>query len=1137
MRSTALLFLLSAATPFSSATTDTNNWTLVPVPGVALESGRQLGGQVGDFNHDGRPDILVHRTLAIFENHGNFTFSSNGVVRAGLSASSSAVLTADLDGDGDLDILSIDNTQSIERAKYYENRGISYSQSVLGSVQPLHRASLAATDLDGNGSLDLVTAGFPLNSTSEGLSRTYLRNRFGEYASGLNLRGFGEAFVTAADWNKDSRNDLLLTGTSREPLTLFLTNSPQFLFQDVELQQINLAEASGSWGDLDNDGLLDLVMVGRERSLTGRSLTRVLMNRSGRLIESLTALTNIAGTVLLGDFDSDGDLDVFLNDLSIVSGPSRNFLYLNDGNAQFTRAPIALPNGTSRFAGAADFDGDGDLDIVMGSGQSGLAILRNDAGTNRAPSVPTGLSVRGEEGQMVIQWNPGSDPDQPGGLTYNLRVGTAPGRNDVMPSMSLPDGRRLVPAIGNCGTSTRWILRGLAPGTYHLSVQAIDHSYLASPFSEEIRVEWAEASPSVWPLPASHVSSSGIAFSAVIDSFGEDGLMWFEYGTNFALRTEVQPLRSMPAEQIYFDMVAALIPGSTLEFRAVASNRFGIFHGFASQGTLRPFQSFSLIEASTNGQTFGKLAALNLDDEPGFEWAHAGQDVTAQSMAVRITKGPAPVLESRLLTIESWRQTNTPQFTPSWADFDRDGDLDFTFARLSTDEVVPQLYENRGALLFVPKLPFTNTNSALISGKLAWGDADNDGDLDLIVPLTFESEKALRTRLLLNNGRGEFTDSGLELPFLRGAFASWADFNSDGRMDFLLAGFDPHLEKKLSRLYRNQGAGQFDETELPLPGLTNGEAFWTDRDNDGDLDAFVQGFDDSGTARQFILDNDGAGGFRLLSLPNAFGRGGWGDYNNDGVPDLLAASGNFFVLRAILPDAYELVPFNFTNALPQSAVWLDADRDGALDILAPRLLSGSAAGYGAALYRNNIGTSNHPPATPVNLTTSPHPSGIVLSWAAALDPNQDSGHNYNVRVGTGPAKRDVVSPHANTATGELFINELGNASIRTNFLITGLPPGTYFWSVQAIDHSYAASSFAPERFFVIEHSEPLQIARVNRVGNFLELTISGAAQDRVIVQKSFDLVQWSTVTEFEVTSNTFRIPASDTYTFYRLTRR
>ena len=95
----------------------------------------------------------------------------------------------------------------------------------------------------------------------------------------------------------------------------------------------------------------------------------------------------------------------------------------------------------------------------------------------------------------------------------------------------------------------------------------------------------------------------------------------------------------------------------------------------------------------------------------------------------------------------------------------------------------------------------------MTSGATAWGDYDNDGDLD--VALMGDTGSGYVTRIYRNDGGGVFTDSGSVLPAVSDSSAAWADYNNDGRLDLLLTGDSDSV--RISRIYRNDGSGGFSD--------------------------------------------------------------------------------------------------------------------------------------------------------------------------------------------------------------------------------------------------------------------------------------------------------------------------------------
>jgi hypothetical protein len=144
-----------------------------------------------------------------------------------------------------------------------------------------------------------------------------------------------------------------------------------------------------------------------------------------------------------------------------------------------------------------------------------------------------------------------------------------------------------------------------------------------------------------------------------------------------------------------------------------------------------------------------------------------------------------------------------------------------------------------------------------------------------------------------------------------------------------------------------------------------------------------------------------------------------------------------------------------------NVAWGDYENDGRLDFL----ITGASSSINAPqLWHNNMPVSNAPPAAPSGLSATTSGNTASFNWSAPADDHTPgAGLNYNVRIGSTPGASDVVAPMALT-NGLRLLPALGNA--RTNSFYK-LPAGNYYWSVQAIDTSFAGSPFATEQQFTI----------------------------------------------------------------------
>jgi len=123
----------------------------------------------------------------------------------------------------------------------------------------------------------------------------------------------------------------------------------------------------------------------------------------------------------------------------------------------------------------------------------------------------------------------------------------------------------------------------------------------------------------------------------------------------------------------------------------------------------------------------------------------------------------------------------------AWGDYDNDGDLDLYLANAGSAN---RLYQNNADGTFSDVGTASGTGSNGDGRGAAWGDYDNDGDLDLYLYL---SNSSGGNRLYRNEGDGTFADVGVASGTDDGAYGhgvAWVDYDNDGNLDLYVANFD-----------------------------------------------------------------------------------------------------------------------------------------------------------------------------------------------------------------------------------------------------------------------------------------------------------------------------------------------------------
>lgn len=328
-----------------------------------------------DYDNDGDPDLFVtngesDQPNEFYENNGDGTFTGRpdlGITNKNVPSFASA--WADVDNDGDLDLLVLNNfyrTSDPAENFMFLNQGngefANFTDSELTEAFGLSLGA-AFADYDNDGWLDVAIAG------ADGENRLYRNHGNGSYDRVQDIESLFRWGISLsmlwADFNNDNRNDLMVVNYQ---------NSSQLLRNDGAGQWTQMTSTqpfsqsygtrSASWGDVDNDGFLDLLMVSNHA-------TKLFHNNGDETFTELSEedfpvyVIEYGGGSVMADFNNDGWLDC------IMGTDGRQFPHYmqNDGDGTFS---IINDNAIADLRGkwcygmaAADINGDGYQDVMM----------------------------------------------------------------------------------------------------------------------------------------------------------------------------------------------------------------------------------------------------------------------------------------------------------------------------------------------------------------------------------------------------------------------------------------------------------------------------------------------------------------------------------------------------------------------------------------------------------------------------------------------------------------------------------------------------------------------------------------------------------------------------------------------------
>ncbi|WP_192822145.1 T9SS type A sorting domain-containing protein [Rufibacter sp. LB8] len=490
-------------------------------------------------------------------------------------------------------------------------------------------------------------------------------------------------------------------------------------------------------------------------------------------------------------------------------------------------------------------------------------------------------------------------------------------------------------------------------------------------------------------------------------------------------------------------------------------------------------QSFTLRNLNSGGVQHADISVVDVDSDGDLDIFLSGDGPQVDGVWTRIkqlylnngsgvfTAVESPFMGGGMATID-------------WGDINGDGKLDMVQAGFAANGY-SALYTSNGTGTFTPMT--VDPDFAASAPNVGFADLNNDGYQDIY---SFSNANIGRSVLYMNDKQGGFTVSE---QFDNFAFidpqVSVVDFDNDGDLDLFVNAYDENNRTRFSKMFVNTN-GTFAVRDLGLKQKGFGSATWGDYDGDGDLDMLLNGDGYQGTGEDsddvYRLYKNTNGVFAEATTFTRFrqisvGDGGkFADWDNDGDLDIIvtgwAGDLNRQATAIFLNTNGTFAPMTNNDKLPgvsESSIEVaDIDGDSDLDLLLTGFSGNNFEGAGTAfnsqismIVVNPATTVNAAPAAPANLRVTAGTGGaMTFSWDAAVDATTpQAGLTYNLFLMNLTTGRTFSYAMADTTSGKLMLQRMGNVQMNKSWTINGLPNGRYRVGVQAVDNSFAGSPF------------------------------------------------------------------------------
>jgi len=870
-----------------------NNGSVDPFNGVlakniSIDSDVTLSIGLGDLDNDGDLDLVVGNNGGVNKAYlNNATLDPfNGVLAQNISSDSdltNALELRDLDGDKDLDLLVVNNGVN----KLYFNNGTvdPFSGVVVQNISSDSDNTLAVSleDIDNDGDLDVICGNYAE------VNKLYLNNGTLNPFHAVNAKNIlsdsdNTFSIEVGDLDGDGDLDLVV-GNSGETNKLYLNNTSLESLELVSAKNISndsFTTYDMVFGDLDNDGDMDLVM-GNDGGINKLYLNNGTVDPfNGVLAKNISNDSDNTLSLKIGDVDSDGDLDVVVGNYN-----QTNKLYLNNGTTDpfsgVSATNISNSLDATFVVDLEDFDGDGDLDVIVGNSGINKLYLNNATSDPFNGVVAKDISADSDDTYIFSI----GDLDKDGDL--DIAMGNNGVNKLYLNNGSLdPFNGVISKSISNDSGSTFGMDAGDIDGDGDLDLVVGNYGGLKQMYLNNGTVD-----PFNGVLAKNVTDITSYTYSVKLGDLDEDGDLDLVVGNNgvnefYVNNGTTDPFNGVIVKNIFNDLdntyVINLGDFDGDGFLDIVTANNGVNKLYINNKTSTPFNSVSTRDISTDETLSSQVVLGDLDGDGDLD-AVVGNNLGRNNFY--LNNGTSEPFKGVLASEISNDTDNT--YSVALGDMNGDGDLDLV---TGTYAGINKLYLNNGT-----SNPFNGVSSLNISNdadktqSIVLNDLNGDGKLDILV-----ANFSQKNKLYLNNGTNDPFNGVLASNISNDTDDTIAissmDLNGDSKLDVVVGNY-----YQKNKFYLNNGTSNsfngVSSNDISSDEDDTRSIAFADLDQDGDLDLVIGNYNqknklytNNGTATPFngVLASD------ISSDEDATRSLAFADLDQDGDLDLVVGN-------------------------------------------------------------------------------------------------------------------------------------------------------------------------------------------------------------------------------------------------------